>query len=102
MIKTDQFFFLKGFCKECRRVRLDEEAFDLLSFENSTIYVQKLTESDQHNYTVDESCKTINSEEETNTDDIEISVTTMKSSFKQMVGFYFSSKLPEERSNVIK
>lgn len=68
-------------------MRLDEEAFDQLSFENSTIYVQKLTESDQHNYTVDESCKQTNSEEDANADDVEISVTTMKSSFKQMVSF---------------
>ena len=84
------FFLFPGFCKECRRLRLDEEAFDQLSFENSTIYVQKLTESDQHNYTVDESCKQTNSEEEeVNADDVEISVTTMKSSFKQLVSLFY-------------
>lgn len=84
------FFLFSGFCKECRRLRLDEEAFDQLSFENSTIYVQKLTESDQHNYTVDESCKQTNSEEEeANIDDVEISVTTMKSSFKQLVSLFY-------------
>ena len=90
MIEISFFFLFSGFCKECRRLRLDEEAFDQLSFENSTIYVQKLTESDQHNYTVDESCKQTNSEEEeANTDDVEISVTTMKSSFKQLVSLFY-------------
>ena len=72
-------------------MRLDEEAFDQQSFDNVAIFVQKLTESDQHNYTVDESSKQRTSEdEEAETNghcDVEISVTSMKASMKKMVRF---------------
>eukprot|EP00111_Clytia_hemisphaerica_P006434 TCONS_00018701-protein len=68
------------YCKECRSLRLAEEAFDMKSYENQPIYVQKLTEKEQHNYTVDESKK--NTDDEAIDELVEISVTGSKAFLK--------------------
>ena len=72
-----------AYCKECRSLRLAEEAFDKKSYENQPIYVQKLTEKDQHNYTVDESKK--NTDDEAIDELEEISVTGSKAFLKHQV-----------------
>ena len=64
-------------------MRLAEEAFDKKSYENQPIYVQKLTEKDPHNYTVDESKKNMDDE---HIDELEeISVTGSKAFMKHQV-----------------